>query len=307
MPTFAPITSVSDGPRLEVNDLIGDPSVVPRRIIDVMKQRFLADQLLRGGPSAKSGVVKFYQSNPLFSSTLSEYVAEFGEIPVSTNDLGTLMVTPALKRALGVRISREMADENDMDAVNLQINQVQNRMVKDWNGAFIAAVLAAVAVTGQTIAAANAWNTTNGNPRTDIFQARGLIVNALLPNTTDNYLLFNPDTLVLSMLDVQVMLENDNIWQAWLGGNIANLNPQVTGKLPDQIFGLDAWATWDLPQGTALVIERNTVGFISDERPLQATPLFYHENTESWRSNVVRKSAVGIDQPYAAATITGIG
>lgn len=306
-PTPISVVSYEDGPKLTVNDLLKDPTVIPRRVIDMTKQRFVADQLLRGGPSAVSGVAKFYSSTPLFSMTNTQIVGEFGSIPVAQNDLGQLLLTQTTKRGLGLRVSREMADRNDVDAVNTQVSQVSNTMVRDWDGVFMAALLAAVSTSGQTVAASNAWSSTSGTPRTDILNARSLIINATLPGTTDNFMAFNPDTIVLSMLDVAELLENTSIWQPWQGGNIANLNPQVTGQLPATLFGLDAWATWHLAQGTALVLERKTVGFISDERPLEATPMKYNDDEEHWRSNVTRVSAVGIDQPYAVASITGIG
>jgi hypothetical protein len=301
------VVSYEDGPKLTVNDLLKDPTVIPRRMLDMTKQKFVADQLLRGGPSAVSGVAKFYSSTPLFSMTQTQIVGEFGSIPVAVNDLGQLMLTQTTKRGLGMRVSREMHDRNDVDAVNTQISQVSNTMVRDWDGVFMAALLAAVGISGQTVAASLPWSNAGGIPRNDIMNARQLILAATLPGTTDNFLAFSPDTIVLSMFDVAVLLENAQIWQPWVGGNIANLNPQVTGQIPATLFGMDAWATWHLAAGTALVMERNTVGFISDERPLEATPMDYNVNEEHWRSNVTRVSAVGIDQPYAVASITGIG
>ncbi len=300
-----PLVSVQDGPQLTVNDILKDPAVVPRRILDVTKQRFIADQLLRKGPTAVSGVVKFYQSNPLFSLPPTEVVAEFGQIPVAQNDLGQLFVSQTAKRGLGVRISLEMVNRNDIDAVNLQIAQVSNTMVRDWDSIFMAASLAAVAASGQTIAASVPWSDASATTRLDVLTAAREITTAVLPGTTDNFLGYTPDTLVLNVSDVIKMAGNDDTWKAWVG-NVADESTAVTGKLPGNLWGYDVWQTFHIPIGTALVLQRKVAGFISDERPLQATPLRYIEDEEYYRSNTIRQSAIGIDQPLALASITGI-
>jgi hypothetical protein len=305
MPNLFPIVSSQDGPQLTVNDILKDPAVVPRRILDVTAQRFIADQLLRKGPTAVAGVVKYYQSNPLFSMTPTEIVAEFGQIPVAQNDLGQLFVAQTTKRGLGVRISIEMANRNDIDAVNLQIAQVSNTMVRDWDSVFMSAALAACAASGNTVAASTYWSESSATPRKDILTAAYEIVSSVLPGTTDNYLGYTPDTLVFNVADVVGLAANDDAWKAWVG-NVADQSTAVTGKLPNNLWGYDVWQTFHIPIGTALLLQRNVAGFISDERPLQATPLRWVEDEEYYRSNAIRQSAIGIDQPLAMCTITGI-
>jgi hypothetical protein len=305
MPNFFPTVSAQDGPQLTVSDIVKDPAVVPRRVLDITANRFIADQLLRKGPMADAGVVKFYQSNPLFSMTKSEVVGEFGQIPVSQNALGALMLTQTAKRGLGVRISKEMVDRNQIDDVNLQLSQVSNTMVRDWDGVFMAVALAACAANGNTVAASVDWASSTAATRKDIATAMNVIASATVPTTTDNFFGYVPDTIVLNLADITNMLGNDDTWKAWVG-NVADQSVAVTGKLPSKLWGLDAWASYQIPAGEALVCQRNTIGFISDERPLQATPLRWIEDTETWRSNTIRSSAIGIDQPLAMCLISGI-
>jgi hypothetical protein len=198
-----------------------------------------------------------------------------------------------------------MVTRNDIDAVNLQVAQVSNTMVRDWDGVFMAAALASCASSGHTVAASATWDASNAATRKDIAEAKYAITSATLPGTTNNYMGFNPDTLVLNLADITNMEGNDDTWKAWVG-NVADQSVAVTGKLPNRLFGLDVWATYNIPAGEALVCERNTLGFISDERPLQATPLRYLEDTEEYRSNAIRQSAIGIDQPLAMCLISGI-
>jgi hypothetical protein len=302
-----PIGSAQNGPQLTVNDILKDPAVVPLRILAMLDQMFIADQLLRKGPMADAGVVKFHQSTPLFAATSTALVGEFGEIPVGVNEIGALLLTQTNKRGLGVRISVEMANRNNIDAVNLQITQVRNTMVRDWDAVFMAALLAAASGSGHGVAASVDWSQSTASTRKDIAEAIYQVVSSQAPNTTDGdeFMGFKPDTLVLNIADVVNMVGNDDTWKAFVG-NVADQSTAVTGKLPNRLFGLDVWQTWHVPAGTALVLERQTVGFISDERPLQATPTRWIPDNESWRSDCIRQSAIGIDQPLAVCPITGI-
>lgn len=302
---FFPIQSAQDGPQLTVSDIIKNPALVPRRILDITNNLFIADRLLRKGPTAVAGVVKFYASNPLFSTSPTEVVGEFGQIPVAANELGQLFITQTAKRALGVRISLEMVNRNDIDAVNLQIAQVSNTMVRDWDGVFIAATLAACAASGNTVAASVGWESSTAATRKDVLTAMHEITTATLPGQSNNFLGYTPDTIVLNPADIINMLGNDDTWKAMVG-NVADQSPAVTGKLPMKLWGLDVWTSYSMPSGTALVCQQGVMGFISDERPLQATPLRFIEDEEYYRSNAIRQSAIGIDQPLAMCTITGI-
>jgi hypothetical protein len=84
-----------------------------------------------------------------------------------------------------------------------------------------------------------------------------------------------------------------------------------TGALPNRFLGLNIMSTPWLTN-TAYVVQRKTLGFIADRRPLRVTPLYAMGNqatggpTETWRSDITRRSVVGIDQPYAAVKITGV-
>lgn len=302
---FYTIQSAEDGPRLTISDILKAPSIVPRRILSTVNSKFIADKLLRHGPTASGGVVKYYQSNPLFSTTPSAVVGEFGEIPVSQNELGQLMLTQTVKRGLGLRISEEMANRNDIDAVNLQITQIANTFERDWDGYFMALALAAVPSTA-VVAATAAWSDSLATTRKDIAEAIYAVTSATLPGTTDSYLGFQPDTIVLNLADIANMVGNDDTWKGWMG-NVNDRSPAVTGKLPDPLFGLDVWGTYHIPQGEALVCQRGVMGFISDEIPLRSSPLVWHDDTGSWRCNTKRQSAMGVDQPYSMALITGIG
>jgi hypothetical protein len=53
-------------------------------------------------------------------------------------------------------------------------------------------------------------------------------------------------------------------------------------------------------------MQRNRLGFYSDEISLTASPLYRDEPRKTWRSDVQRASALGIDQPQAVCMLTGV-
>jgi hypothetical protein len=306
------VVSISDGSRLTVSDLIGNPMWIPSKLAELMRNQFISETLLRNAGGNANGVVAYRQSNPMFLTADVQDVAEFGEIPVSSGALGTPMTAFANKRALGVRVSKEMRDENNIDAVNTQMTQLQQTFIRA-NDRTAHALFASVAV--PTIAVADAWDTSTGKPRFDI--ATGIqTVTVAAPTTAqggsaDEYFGFIPDTIVLHPGLLPVLLDNDDFTKVFVG-NIANENIAYTGAFPGNIFGLNILQSRTWPIDQALILQRGVVGFYSDTRPLQFTGLYPEGNgpnggpSETWRSDATIKRAIALDQPTAAVWLTGL-
>jgi hypothetical protein len=300
-----PIVGVTDGPRITVNDLINAPTVLPRRILQIGANQFIADSVLRAAGGNDSGVVEFYMSTPLFANDQASIRNEFGEYKIVNTSLGTPMIATTTDRGLSVMVSDEMRMRNKMDQVNTQVTQVMNQIRKDWDAAFMGLFLANPNV--PTYGVATAWATST-TIRQDILHGTKIVNNAVLPGTTNNFLNFQADTMIITettRYDLMSSTQFNNIYQ----GNLADENIQYVGVLPQQILNLNVLVTRSggaLPDGKAVILERGTVGFISDEEPLQATPLYRDQPRRTWRSDVNRRSAMGLDQPLAAIILTGV-
>ncbi len=293
----------SDGPQLTVNAMIKQPTYIARRVLDITGQSFLADQLLRNAGSMPGGAAVFFANTPLYADTAVEIVAEGAEIPVGMGSTGTPLVVKTVKRALGVEITQEMQDRNDTDQVNTRIQQVRNSLIRAWDTVFLTAAKAGA----QTVAATASWASGGTSKiRTDLAAAIKKINTAV--DSQGSLFGFSADTLVLNTGDVVDFISSDDVSKVFIG-NIANLNPQFTGQIPTtgrNFFGLDIFVSPNQSAGTAVAMQRKVLGFIGDERPLQATPLYRINQREVWRSDTLRRSAVGIDYPSAVCTITGI-
>jgi hypothetical protein len=305
MPAPMPIVGATDGPRIVVNDLINNPTLIPRRILQLAQNQFIADAILRNAGGNDSGVIEFYMSTPLFANDTSSIRGEFGEYKLVNTSLGVPMIATTVDRGLSILVSDEMRMRNKMDNVNIQMTQVMNQIRKDWDKSFMGLFLANTNV--PVFAVATPWATSN-NIRQDILHGTKLVNNAVLPTTTDNFLNFQADTLIItetSRYDLLSSTQFNTIYQ----GNLADENLQYTGLLPQKILNLDTLVVKSggaMPDGSAIILERGTVGFISDEEPIQATPLYRDQPRRTWRSDVNRRSAMGLDQPLSAVVLTGV-
>ena len=314
MPTT--IVASQDAPRLTVSMMMKSPTLIPRRILQPMNQMFLTDAILRAGGGAPSGSVLYFETTPLFANDAPAVLDEFGAIPVTSGSLGNPKVVRTVRRALGLRVSKTMQDRNNVDLVNTQIDQVRNTMVRAWEDAFFSALLNNSSL--QTFASTAPWDGGTTHIRQDINQAKYQIKNAAsdlgAPQTGQNKLGFVADTLVISTLTEQNLLNSAEINSVYVG-NVASEGVAYKGVLPQKISNLDVLVSWRIDvylNKSALVCERKTLGFVSDERPLGATPMYGEGNgpnggpTETWRTDTTRASAIGVDQPLAGVVITNV-
>lgn len=306
MPTQR-IISAQDGPRLTVAQMVKSPTLIPKRIISNLTQEFIVDALLRRLPPTDSGLYLYDESTPLFADGDAAIVEEFGEIPTISGREGARKVAMTVKRALAMLVSQEMVNRNNTDRVNTQVRQIRNTMVRTWETQFLLALLNHPDV--PSINATAAWGATGENLRFDIADATGTIENAALEDDPDNYFGFEADTLVIGKTTKTDLITSDDFNKVYRNNPLSGQAPEYKGTLPGQFFGLDIMVSRELDRlapGKALVLQRKTVGGIGDERALRATPLLADPNRETWRSNVVRQSAIVLDQPKAAVWINGV-
>lgn len=312
MPTTSVVSAYDGGSRLTVADLIGNPLWIPTKLKERLENVFISESLLRNAGGNANGLVGYTQGDPTFLEGDIQDIAEFGEIPVSSGRRGAPQVAVAIKRALGVRISREMRDENNMMAVTTQLNQLVNTFIRA-DDRVAKALLTSAAV--PTLAVANAWNTTNGDPRADIANGIEQIATAA-PSVADGgsseeWYGFQPDTMVVNGAILPALLSNDKFNKVYQG-NISNENIAYTGAFPGEIYGLSIIRSRSFPTNKVLLLERGTIGFYSDTRPREFTGMYPEGNgpnggpTESWRCDATHKRAAALDQPKAGLWLTGV-
>ena len=305
------VGSLGDGARITVADLIGNPMMIPTRVIDMLNNAFLTDVVFRDAGRNTNGLVGFEENIPLFLTSDVEDIAEYGEIPIGIGQRGTPRVAVATERGLGIRVSRQMRDENRLDDVNRQLRQLANTMVRAEERALRAVLLGASSI--PVVAATAAWTGTTSKVRHDITAAQEKVASAQPPASisTEDFLGFEADSIILPGNIKSVLLDNEEFLKVYTG-NQAQENIAYTGRMPGDVLGLAPLLTRFWPKDRALVLMRGEVGFRSDTRRLEATPLYGEGGgpnggpTQSFRSDTTRKRVLGVDQPLAACWISGI-
>jgi hypothetical protein len=314
MPTQQ-VVSVSDGPRITVSAMVGQPLYIPTAMRELMSGIFISESLFRNAGANPSGLVGYTVGDPTFLDGDVQDIAEFGEIPVSSGRMGVPQVAIATKKGLGVRISREMRDENNTGAVNRQMVQLRNTF-RRADDRTVKALIDSAAV--PTMAASSgAWTSGASKPRADITNAIYTIQSAApAPGdvaSPEEWYGFQPDTIVINNATLTTLLNNDDFLKLYTG-NAALNNPALASNFtfPETIYGLNVVRSMAWPSNKVLILERGTLGFYSDTRPLEFTALYPEGNgpnggpRETWRSDATHKRAMAVDSPKAGVWITGV-
>ena len=304
------VVSLNDGPRITINDLVGNPKLIPTKIIALLKNQFISEAILRDAGPNVNGMVSYNESTPLYLDEGPEPVAEFSEIPVTAGAIGIPKIAVSQRIARGVRISKEMIDEGRLDLAQIQITQLVNTFIRNDDRA-LRYLLSNSDI--PEIPASVAWTEANSNPRHDIAAAQEAVGAASLSGAEDedDVMGFGANAIALPSSITPVLLDNEKFLDVYKD-SAPNEDIRYTGKLPKDIMGLTGLQSRSWPQDRVLVVERKTVGFYSDTRRLQSTNTYPEGNgpnggpTESWRSDTSQKRVKGIDQPLAACWITGV-
>jgi hypothetical protein len=300
MPTTEFVSSTDVGTVLRVNDLIKQPTAVQSVVTSMLSKQFVADQLLRNAPGAAGGVVKFREDESLFAEGI-EIIAEYGEIPVAKGVDGTPRAVFTVQGGGALMISEAMRRRNDVDLVNKRLRQIRNAMVKFWDDRFMAAVFGNASI--PTYAAPLAWTDTTSKILFDVAKAGEVVLGQLDGN--GNEFGFQPDTLLVNPLRASSMTYNDSIAKVFQG-NIADKTPLWAGDVGVSVGGFRLMKSFRVPVNKAVLLEKKTLGFISDEVSLNTTPMYEERPRQSWRADTTRTSAIGIDAPKSAVILTGI-
>lgn len=298
-----PTITSQDGPKITINAYLKDPLLVPTVVIDMMDQGFLADSILRRAGAADAGVIRFSESTPIYADSAVRIRAEMAEVPIAMGSLGSPNVAYTEDRSLSVVITDEDKRRSNIDKLAVRMMQVKNSLIQAWDGTFVSKVLSNASV--NTFTAAGVWSGASYDIRNDILSAAKLIDTAV--DAQGSTFGFQADTLVVNKNTKYDLLRSTQFQTPYVG-NIASENLKYTGVLPQKLLDFDVTVvpTSILPNGTAILLQRNVTGFIADEIPLNATALYREEPKKLWRADVQRVSAIGIDQPKSACVITGI-
>jgi hypothetical protein len=307
------VTHSSDGPKWTVNQLIKNPVFVPNLIQKMVLDNNIAEWLLRTGPTAVGGAVAFEEATALYAGSEGEVVAEFGEYPMTDTPMRTPMTRATTKRGVGFRLSEEMKTRNDVGRAQDEMKMVRDTLVNGRDKVFFNAVMTNTNV--QTFAAASAgvvdgWYSVDpllSKIRYDITKAIYKIASQGVTNAANAETLgYDADTLIVHPQVAAMFFNSPEIERVFDQRAPATASISFSGLLPNKFLNLDVFKSWRCPPTTAIVCQRNAMGFISKEWPLRGTPLKFNEADDSYTSYFRYRDLVAIDNPKAVCMITNI-
>lgn len=301
------ITSAYDGPDITVDEMMADPTYIPQRVVDNLENSFVEDLFFRQAES-NNGTVAFREAAGEYLADDAEEIAEYGEIPVSVPELGPLKAAFGIKTGEAIRVSYEQRNENKIDIVSKNVAALEKTVIRHGInavfGVFTSADVPEMQVSGPWV---------GGEPDKDLLDAIELVQGAHEEGDETRVFDYDPNTILLHPQTLTKLIRNEQMQKYYIG-NCANENPIFRGLQDVELFGRLQVATSRLmPTTTAYVFEAQAAGFKSDTIPLSATPMYSEGGdsplggpTMSWRSDLVRKRAIAVDNPKSVLKITGI-
>lgn len=274
------------GTSITVEAMLAQPTRITRMIMDLTRQRFIADQIFANGGGVTGGAVVFdsVQKNELYTNRDVEQVEPAAEFPLVTSDQVTPDIATVEKWGGKTFITDEARDRNDSAGFTKLIRQLANTIVRKLNQRAIATLEAAIADNSRNVIGNN-WATYN--PEVDA------------PNKSPAY----------DFGRAQMQADNEEMGMdltLWL------VNPQEMLSL-QAIYGPTLsnpimprfYSSPRITAGTALAIAPGQVGQMRIEKPLSSATWREEKTERTWAQSSVRPLWF-VDNKFAILRFTGL-
>lgn len=159
-----PATVGSDLTTIEVHHLLKTPTVLRKRMSEVLAQKFIADFLLPGRYTAVGGAILYETGEEIFPADSAEAVAPGGNFPTTVLTAGELAAAKTVKWGLDTLVTDEAIARLGIATVNRALRKVANGMIRDVDSVALAVIASkvtqVVGVNGGTNnVATGAWST----------------------------------------------------------------------------------------------------------------------------------------------------
>lgn len=263
--------TISPSNLITVSLFLNNPPMVQRSVETLAYQRFVADVVFGTGPTATGGAVIYDQllsSAYLFMDRDVQEIAPGGEFPVLTSSAPAPLVAIARKWGGEVYLTDEEVRRDNRNVLARELARLRNTITKKVDTVAMAALRAAPLTTA---AASGSWRTAATDIIADLAVANGAVTNVDLGYQADTVLI-NPreEIALLSDADIRTALPRERTDV-----------PIATGNL-GRLLGDDFIASNRITPGEYFVVQRGTIGGISDEVPLYTKPIPDQRREVTW-------------------------
>jgi hypothetical protein len=304
--TFPAAAPTLSGDVLSINRFLQNPAAVQRRLRDYTDLRFVSDQILTGRLRSQGGAVLYETAEPFVTDRTVESVGAGSEYPYANITPGTASIAAIQKWGQKVLITDEEIARNTYGgaATDRAMRKVVNSIISQVDAITMSLISSAIT---QTIAAGTAWTAASPTILRNILLAKATVAKLNLG--------YNPDTLVVNDDQYAYLLTDATLTNTWR--RETDSNPVTTGRLGQQVAGLNIVVSPALASGTAYVLDSNQLGAMADETdgaPGYAVSdlavqikAIRNDKTDSWDLQGRRKTVPIVQEPGAGIKITGIG
>lgn len=248
---YPPAAPSLSGDIVSINRFLNSPTLIERRLNDIVAQRFIADVILSGRSQAPGGAVVYELDEGLFSDSTVEGVAPGADYPVATLSGGSAQLAKIVKWGQDTLVTDEAISRQRLSAVERGLQKLANAVVKQVDSVSLSLISSVVTATS---AASAVWSGPSATILRDVMKAKASVI-ALNKG-------YDPDTLVVDDLTWALVASDPTVISALRREDASNT--VYTGEFPI-IAGLRVLPTPNLPVGGALVCDSMMLGGIATE------------------------------------------
>lgn len=235
---------------VEVHHLMKSPTLLRRRLTDLIRNRFIADYLLAARFQAVGGAILYETGEEIFPADAPEAIAPGGEYPRTVLTSGELAAAKTVKWGQDTPVTDEAIARMLLNPVNRGLRKVANGMIRHVDGVALGVIASKVTQTYS----AGAWSDA------------GAIVDGVLgakakaeEDNEDEQ--FEYDTVVLKPTQFAkvagALIKSDLVPRE-------SQNFVLTGVIPSYL-GLTWTTSQSVPFSDPLLVDRDQLGGMADE------------------------------------------
>ena len=247
----APV-KVNDLTATEVHHLMKTPSLLRKRLGQLVAHRFIADYLLAGRFTAVGGAILYETGEEIFAADAPEAIAPGGEYPRTVMTAGELASAKTRKYGRSTEVTDEAITRLLISPVDRALRKVANSMIREIDGIALGVVASKVI---QSKAASAAW--TSADAIVDTVLSVKAEAEENLPEDEFDY-----DTVVLKPTQfakvAATLIKSDLVPRE--SGNFA-----LSGVIPDYM-GLTWVTSKHVPFSDPMLLDRDQLGGMADEK-----------------------------------------
>lgn len=293
---YPPSPPTVAGRAITVDAWLQDPLRVQRTITQLTNERFIADRIFSPGGTATGGAVIYDQivASDLYAARDIQAIEPGSEFPIVTGTEVAPLVAKTVKWGGAGIITYESRDRDRRDVLNRNLTRIRNTIIKKVDAVAVASLLLAPI---NTMVAAGTWTNSAATIFKDVATAQTQVLKLDMGYEITDALV-SPTTLLN-------MVTNDKL--------ISQL-PRETGSVPlrplasramQGVLGLSWYPSNRVGDNQVILLDGQTAGSISDERPLYSRVVDQPEK-ERVLIMAARLTVPYVTDPKSAIVINGV-